>query len=105
MIRGLREQIEVLKQKSEQGSQQIQGEVLELDLEEILRREFPLDDIKPVPKGMPGSDIVHVVRDGGSDCGTIIWELKRHQKLERWLVAETAARSTLGQRLRGDISE
>src|SRR5262249_49294715 len=77
-IRGLREQIEVLKQKSEQGSQQIQGEVLELDLEAILRREFPFDDIKPVPKGMPGSDIVHLVRDGaGGSCGTIIWELKR----------------------------
>ena len=87
MIRGLREQIEVLKQKSEQGSQQLQGEVLELDLEAILRREFPIDEIKPVPKGMPGSDIIHLVRDGaGGGCGTIIWELKRTKNWsDTWL--------------------
>ncbi len=87
MIRGLREQIEVLKQKSEQGSQQLQGEVLELDLETILRREFPIDEIKPVPKGMPGSDIIHVVRNGaGGGCGTIIWELKRTKNWsDTWL--------------------
>ena len=87
MIRGLREQIEVLKQKSEQGSQQLQGEVLELDLEAILRREFPIDEIKPVPKGMPGSDIIHLVRDSaGGGCGTIIWELKRTKNWsDTWL--------------------
>jgi len=78
LIRGLRDQIEILKRKSEQGSQQIQGEVLELDLESILSRAFPRDEIKPVPKGMPGSDIIQVVRDEtGADCGTIIWESKR----------------------------
>jgi hypothetical protein len=78
MIRGLRDQIEILKRKSEQGSQQIQGEVLELDLELILSRAFPRDEIKPVPKGMPGSDIIQVVHDDtGADCGTIIWESKR----------------------------
>jgi hypothetical protein len=78
MIRGLRDQIEILKRKSEQGSQQIQGEVLELDLEAILSRAFPRDEINPVPKGMPGSDIIQVVRDNtGADCGTIIWESKR----------------------------
>lgn len=78
LIRGLRDQIEILKRKSEQGSQQIQGEVLELDLEVILRHAFPRDEIKPVPKGMPGSDIIQVVRDNtGAECGTIIWESKR----------------------------
>jgi hypothetical protein len=78
LIRGLRGQIEILKRKSEQGSQQIQGEVLELDLEGILSRAFPRDEIKPVPKGMPGSDIIQVVHDDtGADCGTIIWESKR----------------------------
>jgi hypothetical protein len=78
LIRALRDQIEILKRKSEQGSQQIQGEVLELDLEAILSRAFPRDEIKPVPKGRSGGDIIQVVRDStGADCGTIIWEFKR----------------------------
>jgi len=32
-----------LKQKAEQGSQQLQGEVLELELESLLRAKFPFD--------------------------------------------------------------
>jgi hypothetical protein len=40
-----------LARKLEQGSQQTQGEVLELELEEILRAEFLNDEILPVPKG------------------------------------------------------
>ena len=87
LVRGLRDQIEILKRKSEQGSQQIQGEVLELDLEGILSRAFPRDEIKPVPKGMPGSDIIQVVHDDtGADCGTIIWESKRTKNwTDGWL--------------------
>src|SRR5262249_50695378 len=78
LIHDLREQIEDLRRMSEQGSQQTQGEVLELDLEERVRRAFPFDEIAPVPKGMHGGDLVHVVRDGPtSDCGIILWESKR----------------------------
>lgn len=67
-----------LKRKLEQGSQQTQGEVLELELENILRAEFPLDDIKPVAKGIKGGDIVQIVKNNsGHTCGTIIWETKR----------------------------
>jgi hypothetical protein len=86
-IADMNRELDTARRIAEQGSQQLQGEVLELDLEEILRREFPLDEIKPVPKGMPGSDIVHVVRDGaGGGCGTIIWELKRTKNWsEGWL--------------------
>lgn len=66
------------KRKLEQGSQQLQGEVLELELEQTLKREFPFDEIKPVPKGFRGGDILHIVRNGsGKACGTIIWEFKR----------------------------
>jgi hypothetical protein len=81
------EQIDVLKRKSEQGSQQLQGEVLELDLEAILRREFAVDEIVPVPKGVHGGDVVHVVRDSsGTDCGTILWESKRTKVWsDKWL--------------------
>lgn len=69
---------EDLRRKLEQGSQQMQGEVLELELEEMLRNEFVYDDIREVPKGISGADILHVVKDRkGRVCGTIVWESKR----------------------------
>lgn len=67
-----------LKRKLEQGSQQMQGEVVELELENILKREFPYDEIRPVAKGVRGADVVQVVKNpSGKECGTIIWESKR----------------------------
>lgn len=67
-----------LKIKLEQGSQQTQGEVLELEMEHMLQREFPFDEIKPVPKGVTGADIVQIVKNNqGKVCGTILWETKR----------------------------
>jgi hypothetical protein len=67
-----------LRRKLEQGSQQTQGEVLELQIEELLRREFPLDEVNEVPKGKLGADLIQVVRTRtGETCGTIVWELKR----------------------------
>lgn len=67
-----------LARKLEQGSQQTQGEVLELELEEILKTEFPEDEIVPVPKGMNGADIVQKVVDrAGRACGQIVWESKK----------------------------
>jgi hypothetical protein len=67
-----------LKRKLEQGSQQTQGEVLEIELENRLKQEFPTDEIKPVPKGINGADIVQIVKTSrGQTCGTIIWETKR----------------------------
>jgi hypothetical protein len=71
-------QIEELKRKAEQGSQQMQGEVLELELEEILITNFPLDQIEPVAKGKKGADILQKVHNQhGQFCGSIIWESKR----------------------------
>ncbi len=67
-----------LARKLEQGSQQTQGEVLELELEEILRTEFPHDEILPVPKGVKGADVVHKIIDrSGRLCGQIVWESKK----------------------------
>ncbi len=66
-----------LARKLEQGSQQTQGEVLELELEDVIKREFPFDDISPVPKGVNGADVVQRVKDkNGNGCGQIIWESK-----------------------------
>jgi hypothetical protein len=78
LIASMNERIEDLKRKAEQGSQQLQGEVLELDLEELLAKHFPLDTISPVPKGVHGGDVKQCVSDrSGIDCGTILWESKR----------------------------
>jgi hypothetical protein len=76
-IRGLTGKIEELKRKVEQGSQQLQGEVLELELEDSLREFFPEDTIEPVPKGKRGADVVQKVHRAGKCCGSIIWEAKR----------------------------
>src|ERR1700737_1029393 len=78
---------EELKRKLEQGSQQAQGEVLELQLEELLRSAFPMDQIEPVPKGFSGADIVQkVMSRSGRMCGTIVWESKRTKVFsEPWL--------------------
>jgi hypothetical protein len=69
---------EELRRKLQQGSQQTQGEVLELELEELLNVTFPFDHIEPVPKGVNGADLIHRVHNGkGHCCGTIVWESKR----------------------------
>ncbi len=77
-ITSMQQKIEELKQKAEQGSQQLQGEVLELELENLLRSKFPLDVIEPVPKGEFGGDALQRVNSqGGVPCGSILWESKR----------------------------
>jgi len=78
---------EDLKRKLEQGSQQTQGEVLELELENILKAEFPLDTIEPVAKGITGADLLHKVRNqSGKICGSIVWEAKRTKQWSNsWL--------------------
>jgi hypothetical protein len=77
-IAAMQKQIEDLKRRAEQGSQQLQGEVQELELENLLRAKFPFDAIEPVPKGEYGGDVVQrVVGAGGQPCGTILWESKR----------------------------
>jgi hypothetical protein len=74
----MQRQIEDLKRRAEQGSQQLQGEVQELELEGALKRSFPTDVFTPVAKGEFGGDVVHAVARGeGLVCGTILWESKR----------------------------
>jgi len=78
LITDLKNQIEELKHKVEQGSQQLRGEVMEIALEDLLRDNFPHDTVIPIPKGMRGADLLqHVYTPSGQHCGTIIWESKR----------------------------
>lgn len=77
-IESLKKSLEDAQRKASQGSQQLQGEVLELELEEMLKREFPVDEIKPVGKGVRGADLVQIVKDRvGRTAGKILWESKR----------------------------
>jgi hypothetical protein len=74
----MRRQIEELKRKAEQGSQQTQGEALEVAMEELLASQFPSDEIQPVLKGARGADVLHrVYGPTGRQVGTILWESKR----------------------------
>ena len=87
-ISAMQKQIEELKRKAEQGSQQLQGEVQELELEDLLRAKFPLDAIEPVPKGEHGGDVTQTVKGAsGNPCGSILWESKRTRNWsDGWLV-------------------
>jgi hypothetical protein len=84
----LKRQIEELKRRAEQGSQQLQGEVMELELESQLRARFPHDLIEPVAKGEFGGDALQrVVTQFGQPCGCILWESKRTKNWsDGWLV-------------------
>jgi hypothetical protein len=87
-INSMKQKLEELQRKAEQGSQQLQGEVLELELEELLKAKFPTDSIEPVPKGEHGGDVLHQVMGPlGQVCGAILWESKRTKNWsDGWLV-------------------
>ena len=77
-ITAMQKQIEDLKRRAEQGSQQLQGEVQELELEALLTAKFPRDAIQPVAKGEFGGDVLQrVFGPLNQSCGTILWESKR----------------------------
>ena len=86
-IAAMQKQIEDLKRRAEQGSQQLQGEVQEMELENLLRSKFPFDAIEPVPKGEYGSDVLHRIGASSQLSGTILWESKRTKNWsDGWLV-------------------
>jgi len=77
-ISDMQKALEEAQRKGKQGSQQLQGEVLELDLEEKLKNTFTLDEFAPVPKGVEGADIWQIVKNKfGNEAGSILWETKR----------------------------
>lgn len=86
-IASMQRKIEELAKKAEQGSQQLQGEVFELELETTLRSKFPRDIVEPVAKGEFGGDVLHrVVGPAGQICGAILWETKRTKNWsDSWL--------------------
>lgn len=78
IIESLKRSLEDAQRKAAQGSQQLQGEVQELELEQLLKAEFPTDEILSVAKGINGADAIQKIHDSaGRNCGTIVWESKR----------------------------
>lgn len=79
--------VEEMRRKAEQRSMQLQGEVQELELEELLRAAFPFDVITEVGKGVRGADCIQIVRNNlGQECGKIIYESKRTKEFSNdWI--------------------
>lgn len=74
---------EEMKRKQEQGSMQLQGEVLELAIEEYLASHFPLDMIDEIKKGANGADCLQIVNTREhQNCGTIYYESKRTKSFQ-----------------------
>jgi len=87
-----------LARKLEQGSQQTQGEVFELELEELLKIEFPCDEILPVPKGVNGADIIQKgLRPFRPSLRADCLGIQKNQSLERGLDPKIKRRSTGGE--------
>lgn len=78
LIGQLKDQVDEMKRKAEQGSMQMQGEVQELAIEEFLKEQFPLDTIDEIRKGVRGADCKQIVNTREhQNCGVIYYESKR----------------------------
>lgn len=95
-LKGLQKQLEdqkrltaEMKRKQEQGSMQLQGEVMELAIEEWLTQQFPLDSIAEIKKGANGADCLQTVNTREfSNCGTIYYESKRTKQFSPSWIAK-----------------
>lgn len=83
----LRQKLEEARRKAEQGSQQTQGEVQELAIEEWLSNQFPFDNIDEIKKGIRGGDCIQTVHTREiQNCGTIYYESKRTKEFQKvWI--------------------
>ncbi len=78
VISQMKEQMDIMKRKAEQGSMQIQGEVQELIIEEWLTSTYPLDAIEEIKKGARGGDCLQTINTRSqTNCGRIYYESKR----------------------------
>ena len=78
---------EEMKRKQEQGSMQMQGEVMEIALEEFLQTQFRFDEVEEVLKGTNGADVLQTVKNERlQNCGKIIYETKRTKNFDqKWI--------------------
>lgn len=67
-----------LLRKQQQGSMQLQGEIMELAIEDYLSSTFTLDSITEIKKGANGADCIQIVNTREvQNCGVIYYESKR----------------------------
>ncbi len=87
LIDDLNKRLEDAQTKLEQGSNKLAGEVKEIELREFLKSAFPVDEIKDVPSGVTGADIIQIVRNNlGQPSGTILYERKQTLKFDdKWI--------------------
>src|SRR6266498_136682 len=79
ILEQMNRRIEDLQAAADQKRSGLQGEVLEREIEDVLREAFPTDAIEPVKSGKRGADVVQRVRSGRGDCGKLLWESKNHK--------------------------
>ncbi|MBH0303636.1 DUF2130 domain-containing protein [Helicobacter pylori] len=80
----LRNELKNAQRKAELSSQQFQGEVQELAIEEFLRQKFPLDSVEEIKKGQRGGDCIQVVHTREfQNCGRIYYESKRTKEFQK----------------------
>ena len=73
----IKRELDNAQRKVEQGSMQIQGEVLEVLIESWLSSQFPFDSVEEVKKGAFGADCIQIVHTReAQNCGTICYESK-----------------------------
>ncbi len=86
-INDMQQALDEAKKKGKQSSQQLQGEVMELDLENQLKNAFSYDEFLPIPKGIEGADIWQKVKNKhGQEAGSILWEIKKTKLFSKgWL--------------------
>lgn len=77
IIDSLKQKLSDATQRIEQGSMQMQGEMMELTVEEIVRNTFPTDEVLEIRKGQKGADAIQIVNtQSGNECGRILYEVK-----------------------------
>jgi hypothetical protein len=79
LIEQMNKRLDDLQAAADQKRSGLQGEVLERELEDVLRESFPSDQVEPVKAGKRGADVVQRVRSGRGECGKLLWESKNHK--------------------------
>lgn len=89
-VEQLKKQIETMQETANKTSQELQGEVWELDVEKILNQRFPKDTITEVKRGVRGADALQTVLDEDTfrPAGKIIWEMKNTKNFSQGWIAK-----------------
>ena len=84
----MKKTIDDLKRKSEQASQQIQGDVQEDDIRDALKSAFPIDNIEDVPTWVKWADLIQTVKNNiWISSGIIVWESKNTKTWsDSWII-------------------